>query len=87
MANRDDGEFHVESGYLPWEKLFPVFFTINGNRAGMVLHMSYARWGASGDQIRVAEILMIDGRGCGSRENLQSLMGSHERWVVKNFSR
>ena len=87
MANRDDGEFHVESGYLLWEKLFLVIFTVNGNRAGMVLHMSYARRGASGDQIRVAGILMIDGRGCGSHENFQSLMGSRERWVVKNFSR
>ena len=47
--------------------------------------MSCTRRDASHDRIEVAGILMNDGHGCGSRENFQSLMGSHENWVVKNL--
>ena len=86
-ATPDDGEFHVYSGYLPREKLFAVIFAVDGNRAGMMLHMSCARRDASRDQTEVAGILTNDGRRCGSRENSQLLVGSHERWVAKNFSR
>ena len=68
-ATQDDGEFHVYSGNLPWEKLFPVIFADDGNRAGMMLRMSCARQDASHDRIEVAGILTNDGRGCGSREN------------------
>ena len=52
----------------------------------MMLHMSFARQDASRDQMEVAGILTNDGRGCGSRENFRSLVGSRERWVAKNFS-
>ena len=65
--------------------MFPVIFTVNGNRAGMMLHMSCARRDASRDRIGVAGILTNDGRGCGSRENFQSLLGSREYWVAKNL--
>ena len=51
----------------------------------MMLRMSCARRDASRDRIGVAGILMNDGRGCGSRENFQLLLGSHENWVVKNL--
>ena len=44
----------------------------------MMLRMSCARRDASRDRIGVAGILTNDGRGCGSRENFQSLMGSRE---------
>ena len=53
----------------------------------MMLRMSCARQNASHDRIEVAGILTNDGRGCGSRENFQLLVGSRERWVAKNFSR
>ena len=69
------------------KKLFPVIFAVDGNRAGMMLHMSCARRDASRDRIEVAGILTNDGHRCGSRENFQSLVGSCERWVMKNFSR
>ena len=51
----------------------------------MMLRMSCARRDASRDRIGVAGILMNDGRGCGSRENFQSLLGSREYWVAKNL--
>ena len=63
----------------------PVIFTIDGNRAGMMLRMSCARRDASRDRIGVAGILTNDGRGCGSRENFQLLLGSRENWVAKNL--
>ena len=66
-------------------KLFPVIFAVNGNHAGMMLCMSCARQNASCDRIEVTGILTNDGRGCGSRENFQLLMGSRERWVVKKI--
>ena len=53
----------------------------------MMLHMSCARRDASRDRIGVAGILTNDGRECGGRENFQSLLGSHENGVAKNFSR
>ena len=53
----------------------------------MMLHMSCTHWDASRHRIEVAGILMNDGRRCGSRKNFQSLVGSRERWVMKNFSR
>ena len=71
-ATQDDGEFHVYSGNLPWEKLFPVIFAVDGNRAGMILCMSCACRDASRDQIEVAGILTNDGRRCGSREKFIS---------------
>ena len=86
-ATQDDGEFHVYSGNLPCEKLFPVIFAVDGNHAGMVLRMSCARRDTSHNRIEVAGNLTNDGRRCGSRENFQSLMGSRERWVTKTFSR
>ena len=67
------------------KKLFPVIFTVDGNRAGMMLRMSCARRDASRDRIGVVGILTNDGRGCGSRENFQSLLGSCEYWVAKNL--
>ena len=51
----------------------------------MMLRMSCARQDASRDRIGVAGILTNDGRGCGSRENIQSLLGSRENWVAKNL--
>ena len=65
--------------------MFPVIFAVNGNRAGMMLRMSCARRDASRDRIGVAGILTNDGRGCGSRENFQSLLGSRENWVAKKI--
>ena len=65
--------------------MFPVIFTVDGNRAGMMLRMSCARRDASRDRIGVAGILTNDGRGCGSHENFQSLLGSRENWVAKNL--
>ena len=65
--------------------MFPVIFTVDGNRAGMMLRMSCARRDASRDRIGAVGILTKDGRGCGSRENFQSLLGSREYWVVKNL--
>ena len=65
--------------------MFPVIFAVNGNRAGMMLRMSCARRDASRDRIEVAGILTNDGRGCGSRENFQSLLGSRENWVAKKL--
>ena len=65
--------------------MFPVIFTVDGNRAGMMLHMSCTRRDASRDRIGVAGILTNDGRGCGSRENFQSLLGSREYWAAKNL--
>ena len=67
--------------------MFPVIFAIDGIRAGMMLRMSCARRDASRDRIGVTGILTNDGRGCGSGENFQSLLGSREYWVAKNFSR
>ena len=61
------------------KKLFLVIFPVDGNHAGMMLRMSCARLDASRDRIEIAGILTNDGRGCGSRENFQSLVGSHER--------
>ena len=56
-------------------------FTVDGNRAGMVLRMSCARRNAACDRIEVAGILTNDGRGCGSRRKL-----GHDKfsrwWVV-----
>ena len=78
-ATQDVGEFHVYSRNLPLEKLFPVNFAVDGNRAGLMLRMSCARRDASRDRIGVAGILTNDGRGCGSRENFQSLMGSRKK--------
>ena len=51
----------------------------------MMLRMSCARRDASRDRIGVAGILTNDGRGCGSHENFQSLMGSRENGVAKNL--
>ena len=51
----------------------------------MMLRMSCARRDASRDRIGVAGILTNDGRGCGSRKNFQSLLGSRENWVAKNL--
>ena len=51
----------------------------------MMLHMSCARRDASRDRNRVAGILTNDGRGCGSRENFQSLLGSRENGDAKNL--
>ena len=65
--------------------MFPVIFAVNGNRAGMMLRMSCAHRDASRDRIGVAGILTNDGRGCGSLENFQSLLGSREYWVAKNL--
>ena len=68
------------------KKLFPViFFTVDGNLAGMMLRMSCARQDASRDRIGVAGILTNDGRECGGRDNFQSLMGSRENGVTKNL--
>ena len=67
------------------KKLFPVFFAVDGNRAGMMLHMSCACRDASRDRIGVAGILTNDGRGCGGHDNFQSLMGSRENGVAKNL--
>ena len=47
-----------------------------------MLRMSCARRDASRDRIGVAGILTNDGRGCGSRENFQSLMDSRENGVA-----
>ena len=66
------------------KKLFPVIFAVDGNRAGMMLRMSCARQDASRDRIWVAGFLTNDGRGCGSREIFQSLLGSREYWVTNN---
>ena len=63
--------------------MFPVIFTVDGNRAGMMLRMSCARRDASRDRIGVAAILTNDGRGCGSRDYFQLLMGSRENGVAK----
>ena len=52
----------------------------------MMLRMSCTRRDASRNRIEVTGILTNDGRGCGSRKNFQSLMGSPERWVMKKFS-
>ena len=65
--------------------MFPVIFTVNGNRAGMMLRMSCARRDASRDRIGVTGILTNDGPGCGSCENFQLLLGSREYWVAKNL--
>ena len=65
--------------------MVPVIFTVDGNRAGMMLRMSCARRDASRDRIGVAGILTNDGRECGSRENFQSLLGSREIWIAKNL--
>ena len=54
--------------------MFPVIFTVDGNRAGMMLRMSCARLDASRDRIGVAGIFTNDGRECGGREKLQSLV-------------
>ena len=51
----------------------------------MMLRMSCARQDASRDRIGVAGILTNDGRGCGGRDNFQSLMGSRENGVAKNL--
>ena len=51
----------------------------------MMLRMSCARRDASRDRIGVAGIFTNDGRGCGSRENFQSLLGSRENWVAKKL--
>ena len=51
----------------------------------MMLRMSCAHRDASCDRIGVAGILTNDGRGCGSRVNFQSLLGSRENWVAKNL--
>ena len=67
------------------KKLFPVIFAVDGNRAGMMLHMSCARRDASHDRIGVAGILTNNGRGCGSRENFYLLLGSRENCVAKNL--
>ena len=65
--------------------MFPEIFTVDGNRAGMMLRMSCAGRDASRDRIGVAGILTNDGRGCGSCENFQSLLGSREYRVAKNL--
>ena len=52
----------------------------------MLLRMSCARRDASRDRIEVTGILTNDGRGCVSRENFQSLMGSRERLGCEKFS-
>ena len=65
--------------------MFLVIFAVDGNRAGMMLRMSCARQDVSRDRIGVVGILTNDGRGCGSRENFQSLMGSRENVVAKNL--
>ena len=65
--------------------MFPVIFAVDGNRAGMMLHMSCARQDASRDRIGVTGILTNDGRECGSCENFQSLLGSREYWVAINL--
>ena len=53
----------------------------------MMWRMSCACRDVSRDRIEVAGILMNDGRGCGSRENFQLLLGSRENWVAKKISR
>ena len=56
-----------------------------GNGVAYVLSTSGL---VSHDRFGVVGILVAnDGRGCGSGENIQSLMDSCERWVAKNFSR
>ena len=85
-ATQDDGEFHVFSGNLLRDKLFAVIFVI-GNRAGMMLRMSCTRQDASCDRIEVAGILTNNGRGCGSRENFQSLVGSRDKLGREKLSR
>ena len=64
--------------------MFLVIFAVNGDRAGMMLHMSCACRDASHDRFGVAGILTDNGRGCGSHENIQSLSVSRENWVAKN---
>ena len=51
----------------------------------MMLRMSSARRDASRDRIEVTGILTNNGRGCGSRENYQSLLGNRENWVAKKL--
>ena len=67
--------------------MLPVIFSVDGNRAGMMLRTSCARRDASRDRIEVAGILTNDGHGCVSHENFQSLMGSRERLGREKFSR
>ena len=67
-ATQDNGEFHLYSGQLLCEKLFPVIFTVDGNHAGMVLRMSCVCRDASRDRFGVTGILTNDGRGYGSRK-------------------
>ena len=66
-VTQDDGEFHVYSS--------KVIFTIDGNRAGMVLCMSCVHQDVSRDQFGVAGILMNDGRGCGSNKKFSVANG------------
>ena len=51
----------------------------------MMLHMSCRRRDASHNRIEVTGILTNDGRGCGSHENFQLLMGNSESWVAKSL--
>ena len=69
LCDCDDGEFHVYPRNLPLEKLLPVIFAVDRNRAGMMLRMSCARRDASRDRIGVAGILTNNGRECVGRDN------------------
>ena len=66
-------------------KIVPGNFHRRRELCGNDVAYDFARRDASRDRIVVAGILTNDGRGCGSREKFQSLLGSREYWVTKNL--
>ena len=73
MANQDDGEFHVYSGYYR-EKIVSGNYRHRWELCGNGVRMSCVHQDVTCDQFGVVAILMNDSCGkCGSREKKNSV--------------